>query len=432
MSICIAITKKGHRCSYKKVIDGLCGLHHKYNPSLAVIENHNHPLQNQKIIPYITKENYLAMLDKHIKEEEQERIQQAEQAELERIKQEEKDKASQLSYLTIKTCLVCNEEFQSHDLLIPCSKSNFKHPHLVCSNCLYGHTLSLLNDGIASLECMFHKHDNCGGQYTEIDIINSSSSSNKEGEATAKLESDFDITKWQELLSKSEIIKIASIFDNYVICPFCCNWGCIFEPPNGYENLPFEITCNNNKCSKKWCTKCKRTSHPDKTCYQIIFTDEEQNITVREQIIDKMIIDIATNTMTHNCSNCGTKYIKEEGCNLMTCSKCGGMSCFICGIKLYYKGNNKYWHFIGYEHSDKNATCPLWNNYAGDGKEKQGNTEYNARKLLLEFTSFLNSNNTTPNTEYNKYMEKLIYTRLAKFCITNQELIPIFQQICNK
>ena len=77
----------------------------------------------------------------------------------------------------------------------------------------------------------------------------------------------------------------------------------------------------------------------------------------------------------------------------MTCPKCNGMSCYICGMKLYYKGNTKYWHFTGHDLADRGATCPLWNNLAGDGKStNQGNMEYNLRKVEMEFNSFIKAN----------------------------------------
>ena len=62
-------------------------------------------------------------------------------------------------------------------------------------------------------------------------------------------------------------------------------------------------------------------------------------------------------------------------------------------MKLYYKGNTKYWHFTGHDLADRGATCPLWNNLAGDGKStNQGNMEYNLRKVEMEFNSFIKAN----------------------------------------
>lgn len=68
MSKCIAVTKKNTQCSYPKVIDNLCRLHYKHKPALAVIESHYYPLPR---IPYETKANYIAQLDKYTLNEEE-------------------------------------------------------------------------------------------------------------------------------------------------------------------------------------------------------------------------------------------------------------------------------------------------------------------------------------------------------------------------
>jgi hypothetical protein len=192
-------------------------------------------------------------------------------------------------------------------------------------------------------------------------------------------------------MTTSEIIKLAGICDNYLICPLCCKWGCIFEIPVGAEKHPFYITCG--ACKKAWCTLCKRAAHNKRSCYELALTEGELADSAKMTIIvDKMIQDIATRALTHCCGICGCSYVKEEGCNLMTCPKCNGMSCFICGMKLYYKGDTKYWHFTGHDKSAVDARCSLWNNYAGDGKEKQGNTAFNLASIEKEFWNFISSN----------------------------------------
>jgi hypothetical protein len=61
-------------------------------------------------------------------------------------------------------------------------------------------------------------------------------------------------------------------------------------------------------------------------------------------------------------------------------------------MKLYYKNNTKYWHFIGHELSDPDAQCQLWNNVAGDGKANQGNTEFNEKAVTSELMNFVSVN----------------------------------------
>jgi TRIAD3 protein (E3 ubiquitin-protein ligase RNF216) len=34
--------------------------------------------------------------------------------------------------------------------------------------------------------------------------------------------------------------------------------------------------------------------------------------------------------MCRECYQCHTKYVKEEGCNKMTCPSCGAKMCYLC------------------------------------------------------------------------------------------------------
>jgi len=406
MSNCIALTKKGIQCRNKKsthigIGDNqpilFCTLHSKKIPDIVILEGTN------KVIAYIDVEDYLESLNKFNKSN-QNNIQQS-------ILPKDTPKTTNSNINSI--CTVCGDEFLSHSDLIACSSSGQgEFNHLVCHECLKCHVSSLLSDGIASLECMFNKHEHCHGHYTEEHIKHSLELQETNEAAAAAATTDtramdgLRYSKWQEVMAASEIIKLAGICDNYLICPLCCKWGCIFEVPVGAEKCPFYIQCA--ACNKEWCTLCKRGAHAARSCYELAFTETElADITGMARVIDKMIQDIATRALTHCCGICGCSYVKEEGCNLMTCPKCNGMSCFICGMKLYYKGDTKYWHFTGHDKADRDARCPLWNNYAGDGKEKQGNTAFNIASIEKEFYNFISSN------EGNLQVSKLIRQRIV-------------------
>ena len=127
----------------------------------------------------------------------------------------------------------------------------------------------------------------------------------------------------------------------------------------------------------------------------------------KKKIIDALIHNIVFEKLTHSCIKCHSKFVKEEGCNLMTCPSCGAMSCYICNILLSLdKHGNKYWHFSGHENSGIGANCPLWNNFANDGKESQGNTEFNIKQIFKEFTIIMEQND-----EFT--LRKLVIGRIA-------------------
>jgi hypothetical protein len=392
---CLAITKLGQQCKLKRNNKLFCSRHIKSKPKYIFLDGGD---LFQKIMTYTDEENYYKTYNKL----------------LEYTTNTNEDDTNEDNSTC---CKICFEDLStSPSRIITCS--NTKKNHKVCNDCLRGHITCMLNDGIASTDCMIDKSDKCGGHYKEIDIRNSLCNSMDAGagvDAGAGLgdemgnDNDLELyNKWSETNIVCEIVKLAGICDNYLICPLCCKWGCIFEAPAGVGGRnAFYIRCG--KCNKQWCTLCKREGHGGRSCYELHFQANE-NTEVQQSVIDKMLQDITTRVLTHCCTICGCTYIKEEGCNLMTCPKCNGMSCYICGMKLYMKNNTKYWHFTGHDLADRDAGCPLWNNQAGDGKTNQGNTEYNMGLVEREFNEFIaaNKNNVDNNTC------KIIKSRIMK------------------
>jgi hypothetical protein len=404
---CMALTKSNLQCKYfsceyknKKWIQThiLCKLHRrkKYNPEYGIVYIDNYKINknngikiiddNEHIIayPYKNKEHYYKDIEIYKKE----------------LKDTYIDNLLKIKQIT--TCKVCNDTF-IHNELIKCNNITCDNKHSVCSSCLSGYIDSQISNNIGTYECMFNKADKCNGTYaiTSIDKIITTSGSEKEFDNASSKSTK--LSKWQELVTITDIFKLANICDNYIICPLCRKWGCILEIDPLEENN-INIKCHN--CKLKWCNLCKRKEHGDSSCYKITFTDEEKD-EKRIHIIDTMILDIISKALTHKCSTCGSAYIKEEGCNLMHCSHCGGMTCYLCNAKIYYKeGRGKYWHFAGHEFSDPGTTCLTWNSTADDGKEKQGNTDYNRKKIIKELLTFLTHNHNS------KHIQEIIFSRI--------------------
>jgi len=315
-----------------------------------------------------------------------------------------------------KECKICYSEYELHELT-KCNSPGCIN-HISCYQCLLGHVKSLINDGIGSMDCMFNSSDKCGGVYVENDIRKAIA----EDDDNANNKQEF-LNKWNEIVIMTEITRIASICKDYQICPLCCKWGCIFESHPGFintYNTSYFITCGG--CGKLWCSNCKRKEHMGRSCYCLEF-DNNENHNKKKEVVRNMLLDMVSRVLTHGCSICGCIYIKEEGCNLMTCPKCMGLSCYICGIKLHIRNNNKYWHFSGHEGADVDATCPLWNNKAGDGKANQGNTEYNMRKIENEIELFLNENKNN-NSIYN-----LIKTEIKELWKNDKDYKEIIRKL---
>ena len=372
---CLALTKNNEQCfKYNFSIDNhiLCKYHRKkkYTPKYVIVYIHNYleKISNDHHIityPYKNKEKYEVDIELYKKE-------------LIDIKLDSIIKLRQIT-----KCKVCLEDFNNKDL-VKCSNTSLEHQHFICNECFGGYINSQLINDIGNNECMFNGAEKCDGIYNDniIDKV---------------IDTPETKVKWNNMINITNIFKLSNICDNYQICPLCRKWGCILDTTNADtingnidNNTKLSIKCE--QCNLSWCNTCKREAHGNDSCYKLKFKEDETEEKQCE-VIDKMIVDIISNSVTKKCSTCGCAYIKEEGCNLMTCHKCYGMTCYLCNAKIYYKeGKGKYWHYIGHDYSDEDAVCRLYNNNAGDGSVTEGNAIHTKKQILKEIYNFLIQN----------------------------------------
>lgn len=406
-NICLAITKQGRQCKNSKQKDNrlFCGTHNRSLPEMIILDGGPDFREHFGFsIRYTNEVDYFNQLETM---KGKYNVTNGDNNKLESL---DDDLYKNLEDDLI-TCHVCYNKFNEIDELIRCNSYNYCGKHSVCYDCMIGYMNSLMSEGIASMDCMFSKNEKCGGIYKNEDINRAFGNRDQSREL---------IDKWNELVIMTDIVRLGCICENYMICPLCCKWGCIFEPPVGAGiHHAFLIKCG--KCDEEWCTLCKRKSHNGRSCYYI---DEKLDDSKTIILIDKLLQDTVTRIIMHCCSVCGCSYIKDDGCNLMTCPKCQGMSCYICGMRLYTKNTNKYWHFIGHDLSDQDATCPLWNNAAGDGTTtKQGNKKYNIDRIIQELQSFLTENKN------NKSIHILIKKRIVELWKKDKDFTEIINQL---
>lgn len=74
-------------------------------------------------------------------------------------------------------------------------------------------------------------------------------------------------------------------------------------------------------------------------------------------------VEAMTKALIRLCPKCSEPYIKESGCNKISCPSCRTLSCFICG-----KVVSGYAHFTGAgvnsTHQEPGAACALWDDSA--------------------------------------------------------------------
>lgn len=138
------------------------------------------------------------------------------------------------------------------------------------------------------------------------------------------------------------MLRMAGI-DNLESCPFC---------PYAAEYPPVEINhefqCAAPDCEKVSCRLCKLESHIPKSCEE---NAKDSGLSIRRQIEEAM-----SAALIRKCNKCGTPFVKEEGCNKMTCTRngCYNVQCYICSKSCGYD------HFNDLGRGGKDGNCPLF------------------------------------------------------------------------
>jgi TRIAD3 protein (E3 ubiquitin-protein ligase RNF216) len=138
------------------------------------------------------------------------------------------------------------------------------------------------------------------------------------------------------------VLRMAGI-ENLESCPFC---------PYAAEYPPVEINkefrCEAPDCEKVSCRLCKLESHIPKSCDEFA---KENGLSIRRQIEEAM-----SAALIRKCNKCSTPFVKEEGCNKMTCTLngCGNVQCYVCSKSCAYD------HFDDSSRGGKKGNCPLF------------------------------------------------------------------------
>ncbi|KAH9870410.1 hypothetical protein IAQ61_005885 [Plenodomus lingam] len=142
-----------------------------------------------------------------------------------------------------------------------------------------------------------------------------------------------------EHMQQMEDLKAAGL-DFLSECPFCdFKMEC---PP---VNIDKEFRCEGNKCGKTSCRLCNMETHIPLSCEE---AKKEGKLTFRHIIEEAM-----SSALIRHCNQCRQPFVKEMGCNKMTCSHCRNVQCYVCS-----KNVTGYDHFGEFEH----GKCPLHEN----------------------------------------------------------------------
>jgi hypothetical protein len=209
----------------------------------------------------------------------------------------------------------------------------------------------------------------CKARYRDRDIMNHFSNS--------------IYMKYLECLQIEEVAMMANILDNYYICPFCSKYGVsLNNDPVDHHQDKFTLNCL--ECKKTWCCKCKNLAHYPDPCGKLVSSNR----------ISLIIDEIVDNTAIHSCPQCFLKYDKEIGCNLITCSRCGCYSCYVCGDLIITDHNNSdpHSHFIRSADSNNVSRCPLYNGTGSIDDVRASNIIHDKKKVLNALENLVRKN----------------------------------------
>lgn len=138
------------------------------------------------------------------------------------------------------------------------------------------------------------------------------------------------------------MLRLAGI-ENLESCPFC---PFAAEYPPIEENKEFR--CQAEDCEKVSCRICRLESHIPKTCEE---SAKDNGLSIRRQIEEAM-----SAALIRKCNKCGTPFVKDEGCNKMTCTRpgCRNVQCYVCSKSCTYD------HFNDKSRGGKPGNCPLF------------------------------------------------------------------------
>lgn len=164
-----------------------------------------------------------------------------------------------------------------------------------------------------------------------------------------KLLTDQELIKRLAQLQQEKDIRDAGLED-LEECPFC-DFKAIAPP----LDVDFEFRCMNPGCEKTSCRRCRLVSHIPKSCEEFA---HDNKLDSRHLVEEAM-----TAALVRSCTKCKKPFIKEEGCNKMTCPSCGNRQCYVCSTSI-----TDYNHFEGGRGAVvpapgiKAKKCPLYDN----------------------------------------------------------------------
>uniref|UniRef100_A0AC35F661 RING-type domain-containing protein n=1 Tax=Panagrolaimus sp. PS1159 TaxID=55785 RepID=A0AC35F661_9BILA len=227
-------------------------------------------------------------------------------------------------------CGICFEVFKIDDGCIKCEKNPFVEitsnlTHSICIDCMRGYAHSAITDiqvanGGLGLKCI-------DAECTNVFLLTS----------FEFYLSDDDFLPLK-LRLQEQCLADASLED-LVTCSDCGLRVC--APPFS----TFYI-CERGRRQCRFCPRLYDAVHEDKTCEEM---NEEENINISSQKMESKISE----AIIRKCHKCNIAFVKNEGCNKMTC-QCGAKQCYVC-----HHIDIDYSHFCSCDTQKQHGKCEI-------------------------------------------------------------------------
>ncbi|TFY70302.1 hypothetical protein EVG20_g2704 [Dentipellis fragilis] len=175
--------------------------------------------------------------------------------------------------------------------------------HLFCCDCVIAYAGTKLGEHNPNLTCM--DTSQCPLRFPDSEL--------------RRILPDKLFALYERVRQRREVE--AAGLDSLEECPFC-DWKAIIEADFEEDKV---FRCQNEECIK---------DHLPKSCEEV---EEDKKLDGKHAIEEAM-----TRALMRNCPRCKKAFIKESGCNKMTCPNCRTLSCYICRQII-----------DGYEHFDR-------------------------------------------------------------------------------
>ncbi|KLU82613.1 hypothetical protein MAPG_01685 [Magnaporthiopsis poae ATCC 64411] len=253
------------------------------------------------------------------------------EAEQQRLMEEEENLELARAEGTATDCECCYSECAKNRMVY----CNGDDPHYFCKECARRMAETQVGLSKYALECMSTGGCDAGFSFDQKQLF-----------------LDSKLLVALERIEQEEALRLAGI-ENLETCPFCP-----FAAEYPDIEIDKEFRCQNPGCEVTSCRLCRRETHIPKTCQEAV---RENGHSARRVIEEAM-----STALIRKCNKCGTPFIKENGCNKMTCTRagCHNVQCYICHKSC------DYGHFNDVSRGGKSGNCPLF-----ESVEKRHNDE---------------------------------------------------------